>query len=51
MRVYQDNALAEVIDGGGTEDVSSGFERPIEVIRRHSLESEVSYAIRAKNGG
>ena len=51
IRGYQDNALAEVIDGGGTEDVSSGFESPIVVIGRHALESEVSYAIGMKNGG
>ena len=50
IRGYQDNALAEVIDGGGTEDVSSGFESPIVVIGRHALESEVSYASGMKSG-
>lgn len=50
-REYQDNAFAEVVDGRGTEDVSSGFEGGIVVIEGDSPEREVSHAVGAEDGG
>ena len=48
---YQDDAFAEMIDGGGGERVSSGFEWRIVVICGDRLEREVVYAVFSEDSG
>ena len=49
--MYQDDAFAEMIDGGGAKSVSSGFEWPIVVIGGDFLEREVVYAVGSEDRG
>lgn len=39
---YEDDALAEVIDRGGAQDIAPLLEAPIVVIGWHALEREVA---------
>ena len=48
--MYQDDAFTEVINRGGTEDVASGLNRPIVVIRGDFFEGEVIHAVWSENG-
>ena len=38
-----------MVDGGGAEDVSPGFDRPVIVIEGHSLECEIADVVGSKN--
>lgn len=40
-----------MVDGGGGEDVSPGFEGPVVVIGRDALEGEVTNSVSAEDGG
>lgn len=49
-KTHQNDALAEMVDGGGIKNVPSRFERPIVVIGGHSLEGEVVDSVGSENG-
>lgn len=49
--LYQYNAFAEMVNGGGSKGVPTSFEGPIIVIAGDAFEIEVFDAFRAENGG
>lgn len=50
LRVDQNDAFAEMVNGGGAKGIATGFEGPIVVIGSDPLEGEVVNAVTAQNG-
>lgn len=51
MSSDQNDALAEMVDGGGGKDVTAGFEGPVVVIGGDGFEGEVTNCVCAEDGG